>query len=93
MTKFDNYVSEFLDWSLKANVGDTAVVESSSYGYHVMKCEKREAQTFDTVKNQIKNQMIQDKFNTQYTAQLDSWKKDAKYNPVINNPVYNSLGK
>lgn len=92
VTKFAGYVPAFKDWALKADVGDTAVVESAdSEGYHVMKTEKREPQTFDAVKDQIKNQMILDKFNTDYSAQLDSWKKDAKYNPAINESVYNSI--
>ena len=92
VTKFDSYVPAFKDWALKANVGDMAVVESTdSKGYHVMKAEKRESQTFDTVKGNIKSQLIQDKFGKQYTDQLDSWKKDTKYNVKLNNPVYNSI--
>jgi parvulin-like peptidyl-prolyl isomerase len=91
VTKFDNYVASFKDWSLKANVGDTAVVESTEYGYHVMKAEKREPQAFDAVKNSIKSLLIQDKFSKQYTEQMENWKKDAKYNAELNNTVYNSI--
>ena len=92
VTKFDSYVPAFKDWALKANVGDMAVVESTdSQGYHVIKAEKREPQTFDNVKAAIKNQLIQEKFGKQFTDQLENLKKDIKYNVKLNNPVYNSI--
>lgn len=92
VTKFDSYVPAFKDWALKSNVGDMAVVESAdSQGYHVMKTEKREPQAFDTVKANIKSLLVQDKFRTQYQSQLDSWKKDPKFNVKLNNSVYNSI--
>lgn len=92
VTKFDSYVPAFKDWALKANVGDMAVVESAdSQGYHVMKAEKREPQTFDSIKDKIKSQLIQDKFSKEYTDRLESWKKDTKYNVKLNNSIYNSI--
>ncbi len=91
VTKFDSYVPAFLDWAMKANVGDAAVVESAdTQGYHVMKAEKRESQAFDAVKEQIRSQLVQEQFGKQYTAQVDGWKKDPKYNPKLTS-VYDSI--
>lgn len=84
--KYGSYVPEFKDWALKATVGDSAIVETT-YGYHVMKLEKRESTKFDDVKDDMKNDVIQ----TKYKALLDSWKKDPKYAIQKNTSVLNSI--
>lgn len=85
-TKFDNYVDEFKDWALKASVGDAGIVETT-FGYHVMKLEKREPTPFDNVKEQIKAGLVDKK----YAELLEQWKKDPKFNAVKNQRVYDSI--
>jgi len=85
-TKFDSYVDEFKDWAIKANVGDTGIVETS-YGYHVMRLEDRESIPFEDVKENIKSSLMQEKF----IELLEEWKKDPAYAVQTNDKVYNSL--
>lgn len=76
-------VPEFESWSFAAKPGDTGIVKTS-YGYHVMKFEKR--LTFDDVKDAAKAGVIQDK----YSKQLEDLKKDQQYN-VATTKVYDSI--
>lgn len=85
-TKYDNLVPEFIDWALKANVGDSGIVETT-YGYHVMKLDKREPTPFNDVKDKIKAEISQSKYNDELTE----WKKDAKYTIEPNTSVYGSI--
>ncbi|NJD02637.1 MAG: hypothetical protein FIA99_08595 [Ruminiclostridium sp.] len=85
-TKYDNLVPEFIDWALKANVGDSGIVETS-YGYHVMKLDKREVIQFNDVKGKIKSDLSTGK----YDAKFSEWKKDAKYLIKTNDSVYGSI--
>lgn len=85
-TIFDRFVEEFKDWAVKANVGDTGIVETD-YGYHVMKLEKREPVSFEDSKGNIKNKILQDK----YTELLEQWEKDPAFVVKKNDKVYNTL--
>lgn len=78
-------VPEFEDWAFKATkVGETGIVKTS-YGYHVMKFEKRT--TFDEVKEDAKNALLGKK----YVEELEKWKKDPTYKAVTNDKAINSI--
>lgn len=70
-------VPQFEDWAFANHkAGDTGIVETS-YGYHVMKFEKREETKFDDVKDEIKSTILNTRFNDEFiTKKLDSWKKE-----------------
>ncbi len=70
-------VSQFEDWAFaNRKAGDTGVVETS-YGYHVMKFEKREETKFDDVKDKIKSTILETRFTDEFLKKkLDSWKKE-----------------
>ncbi len=85
-TKYDSYVDEFKEWAIKANVGDTGIVETV-YGYHVMRLENREPVSFEDVKENIKNEILQERF----AELLEEWKKDPAYAVQTNDKVYNEL--
>lgn len=70
-------VSQFEDWAFANHkAGDTGVVETS-YGYHVMRFEKREETKFADVKDKIKSTILNTRFNDEFlTKKLDSWKKE-----------------
>lgn len=74
-------VKEFEDWSFSAKPGDTGIVKTE-YGYHVMKKPK-----YDELKESLKGEIVYAK----YTAIVDEYKKDAKYNVVKNQKVYDSI--
>ncbi len=74
-------VKEFEDWSFSAKPGDTAIVKSE-YGYHVMK-----KPTYEEVKESLKGEAVY----TKYSAVIDEYKKDVKYNVVKNQKVYDSI--
>ena len=84
--KEGQYVPEFEDWAFSANVGDSGIVETT-YGYHVMKLDKRDTKQFNDVKDQIKTSLSAGK----YQSELNEWKKDTKYTAVPNNSVYGSI--
>ncbi|ACL77381.1 peptidylprolyl isomerase [Ruminiclostridium cellulolyticum] len=69
-------VPQFEDWAFaNRKAGDTGIVETS-YGYHVMRFEKREETKYDDVKDQIKSTILNKKFEDEFlTKKLDSWKK------------------
>lgn len=84
--KYEAYVQQFKEWALKANVGDTDIVESI-YGYHVMMLEKRVSTPFDEVKNNIKSEVV----DKMYTDKLNKWKKDPGFDIVKNQAVYDTI--
>ncbi len=77
-TKTDSYLEEFKDLAFKLKVGESGIAETS-VGYHVMKVEKKEEQSFDDVKDSIKSSLQNLKFNTDFSVKMEEWKKDTKY--------------
>lgn len=62
LSKVDNFVEEFKDWSFNAKEGDMGIVESM-YGYHVMKFVKHTPPTLgDDVKATLKYRLQNDQF-------------------------------
>ncbi|MCX7746271.1 MAG: peptidylprolyl isomerase [Clostridia bacterium] len=85
--KIGQYVPEFEDWSLNSKVGDIGIVQTS-YGYHVMKLEKKEKIPYDELKETIKGVLLSEKMN----EKIKEWKKDKKYEVIKNNDVLNTMG-
>lgn len=68
--------SQFEEWAFANHKpGDTGIVETS-YGYHVMRFEKRDETKFDDAKEKIKSTIVSKKFNDEFTKKMDAWKKE-----------------
>lgn len=65
-------VKEFEDWAFAAKPGDVGIVKTS-YGYHVMKFEKKLG--FEDLKETIKSNFVGKKFN----EQVEQWKNSTEY--------------
>ncbi len=89
-TKNDSYLEEFKDMAFKLKVGESGIAETE-VGYHVMKVEKREEQSYDTVKDTIKSTLQNTKFNTDFSVKMDEWKKDTKYSIIKNDKKIQSI--
>lgn len=73
-------VPQFEDWAFASHkAGDTGIVETS-YGYHVVRFEKKEESKFDDVKETIKSTILNTRFNDDFTKKLDGWKKQFPIN-------------
>lgn len=77
-------VKEFEDWAFSAKEGDVGLV-TTEHGYHVMKLMKK--LTFEDVKESVASSYAQD----DYEKQMEEWKKDANYNVIKNQKVYDSI--
>jgi len=82
-SRLDAYEPNFLNWAFDSNVGDTGIVETS-YGYHVMRLEDKQVQTFETVKDSI----ISSIKNEQYIALVDGWAQEPRFELKINEKAY-----
>ncbi|HEX2925224.1 MAG TPA: peptidylprolyl isomerase [Ruminiclostridium sp.] len=73
-------VPEFENWAFASHKpGDTGIFQTT-YGYHVIRFEKREEAKFDSVKDTIKSTILTKKFNDAFTKKLDDWKKQYPLN-------------
>lgn len=61
----DNYVGEFGQVARSLDIGEVSDVFESPYGYHIMRVEDKRTRDvgLDALKNQIKNQIYQRRFN------------------------------
>lgn len=76
-----NMDATFMKAALTLKVGEISNPVQTQFGFHVIKCiDKKEypVQKFETVKEQIKKDVIIAEKNTLLTATLDKWKKAAK---------------
>jgi foldase protein PrsA len=89
-SKNDSYVQEFKDKAFSLAVGESDIVETS-YGYHVMKLEKRVETPFSEQKDSIKSSLQSVKFNADFTKKMEEWKKDPKYTIEKNDRALNSI--
>lgn len=84
---------EFETWAFASHaVGDAEIVETS-FGYHVMKFQKREEAKYDDVKESIKNTLVTSKFGEDFTKKMDGWKKEPKFDIVKNDSVLAKIDK
>lgn len=78
--KDDALVEEFKKFGFDNKEGATGIVKTS-YGYHVMKVEKKgEYSPLDKEKETIKETIHTQKFNDMFTSMLAKWKKEFKIN-------------
>lgn len=85
--------TEFETWAFANHTaGDAAVVETS-YGYHVMKFQKREESKYDDVKESIKSTLVYSKFGEDFTKKMDAWKKEPQFIIVKNDSVLAKMDK
>ncbi|MCL2163724.1 MAG: peptidylprolyl isomerase [Oscillospiraceae bacterium] len=82
----DGFSEPFVEWAFAASVGETGVVEAE-YGYHVMRLESKQIQTFEDAKDNvilvIKNEIL--------SNQIDEWASDPKYETRLNDRVYQEI--
>jgi len=74
-------VKEFEDWAFSAKPGDTGLVKTT-YGYHIMLKPK-----FEDIKDSLKADTVY----TKYISNIDELKKDAKYDIIKNQKIYDSI--
>jgi foldase protein PrsA len=70
----------FLAGALTLPIGKISEPVKASYGYHLIKVNKKEeytAKSFDTVKEDIKNNLLGQKKGEKYSAVMEEWKKKA----------------
>jgi len=84
---------EFEAWAFASHaIGDAEIVETS-FGYHVMKFQKREETKFDDVKESIKTSLVSSKFGADFTKKMDAWKKEPQFVVVKNDSVLAKIDK
>ncbi len=79
------YEPEIIDWAFAAKPGDTKLLDTT-YGLFVARMESRTG--FADVKETMRTDMSAKAREDYYTAALDGWMKDTKYNVVLNNKVF-----
>ncbi|MBC2580887.1 peptidylprolyl isomerase [Clostridium sp. DJ247] len=88
-----NYVNSgfdqtFMNAALALKEGTISAPVQTQFGYHVIKCIKKEeypVKKLDTVKDQIRKQLEDKEKNTLFSQKLDEWKKAAKVDKKIKN--------
>lgn len=76
-----NFDTAFLAGAKEVKEGEISKAVKSSFGYHFIKVEgikDEEVQTLETVKDQIKTTLENQKKNEYYTATLEEWTNAAK---------------
>jgi len=79
------YEPEVIDWAFAAKQDDVALLDTS-YGYFVIRMEGRTG--LDEAKEAIRTDMVNTAMADFYNAAIDDWMKDAKYNVVLKNKVF-----
>jgi foldase protein PrsA len=77
------YVTEFQDWVMSSEAGDTAVIESD-YGYHVIKTYSIAA--FEDVKDTVTDDLKKSKYSEVLSAKMTD-----KYDVVVYDTIYDSV--
>ena len=85
-------VEPFENWAFTHAPGDTGIVETD-YGYHVMKMDNREEESFEALKDMIQTTLINNSFNETYTKNLTSWKLQPQYEIIVNKSIMDELDK
>ncbi|HEY5587065.1 MAG TPA: peptidylprolyl isomerase [Ruminiclostridium sp.] len=93
LSKNGQMVPEFENWAFSTHaIGDVGIVETS-YGYHIMKFDKRVESTYAEVQESIKTSLISSKFSEAFTKTMDGWKKEPLFAVKENISVINKIDK
>ncbi|PYG88266.1 SurA-like protein [Ruminiclostridium sufflavum DSM 19573] len=77
-------------WTFSNDEGTIGIVEAS-YGYDVVRIEKRGIKAFEEVKDQINSNLKYTKFSEEFNKKLEGWKKDKQFEVVKNGTVLDKL--
>ncbi len=83
-------LAELEKWTFSNDVGTIGIVEAS-YGYDIVRIEKRGIKDFKEVQEQIKSNLKYTKFSEDFNKKLEGWKKDKQFEIVKNDNVLNKL--
>ncbi|WP_315117239.1 peptidylprolyl isomerase [uncultured Clostridium sp.] len=78
---YGDFVKPFVDAVVKLNKGEISGPVKSDYGYHIIKLIDKEPITikkFDTVKEEIKEELLSSEQQKKFNSELESWKKESK---------------
>lgn len=75
-----NYDATFMQAAEALDKGKTSDPVHTSYGYHIIRCidKKVSYKTFDSVKDSLKEELLETQKQNTYAAKLKAWKKTAK---------------
>lgn len=79
--EYSQFVKPFVDAVVKLNPGQISGPVKSEYGYHIIKLVSKEpisVKSFDSVKEQIRKDLLPKEQQTTFNSKLDQWKKEAK---------------
>jgi foldase protein PrsA len=79
--EYSQLVKPFVDAVVKLNPGQISGPVKSEYGYHIIKLISKEPisiKSFDSVKEQIRKDLLPKGQQTAFNSKLDQWKKEAK---------------
>lgn len=77
-------------WTFSNDVGTIGIVEAS-YGYDIVRVEKRGIKELNEVQEQIKSTLKYTKFSEDFNKKLEDMKKDKQFEIVKNDKVLNKL--
>ncbi len=83
-------LAELEKWTFSNDVGTIGIVEAS-YGFDIVRVEKRGIKELKEVQEQIKSNLKYTKFSEDFNKKLEEWKKDKQFEIVKNDNVLNKL--
>ncbi|WP_027625383.1 peptidylprolyl isomerase [Clostridium lundense] len=79
--EYGQFVKPFVDAVVKLNKGEVSEPVKSDYGYHIIKVIDKEPfkiKSFDSVKEQIKKDLLPQEQQKVFNDKIEQWKKEAK---------------
>lgn len=74
-------IQEFTDAAIKLKEGEVSEPVKTTYGWHIIKCNSKKEyprKAFDSVKEDIKTKLLDEKKSDAFDTKYDEWKKAAK---------------
>ncbi|GAA0726052.1 peptidylprolyl isomerase [Clostridium malenominatum] len=78
---YGDFVKPFVDAVVKLNKGEISEPVQSQFGYHIIKLIDKEPITikkYDTIKEEIKKNLLSSQQQTEFNTKLEGWKKESK---------------